>query len=551
MASFFRPLPALEPRTEAFWKACHAGRLEFTHCKPCDWYIHPSRPICPKCRGRDLDIKAVSGRGRVHSYTTNHHAWYPGMPVPYNVALVELVEQKNLRLMTNVINCPVESVRIGMAVKVVFETVSEEVALPLFEPDDAASSEPVKASLPAAVFSGPRWPAPTEVIERRAVISGVGQSAIGRRLFRDDLDLTCEAAREALDHAGLTVDDIDGVAAYPGPIQGGPGFAGPSIYEVQDALGIDVRWHLSGLEGPAQIMPIIHAALAVSAGLCRHALVYRTVTEASAAADTGRRGIGAGSREIGGFGAFFIPFGAMSAGNWLAMYARRHMHEFGTKREHLGMIAMNGRRNAGLNPKAVYREPMTMEDYLAARLVSEPFGLFDCDAPVDGSTVVIISSAEAARDLRGPAVRFNAVGTAMNKRPLWDQWEDITTMAARDAAAHMWSRTDLKPSDVDTAQLYDGFSFLALAWIEALGFCGRGEGGPFVEGDRISLSGALPINTWGGQLSGGRLHGFGFVAEAVRQLRGECGERQVKDCQVAAVGVGGGPVAGSLLLARD
>ncbi len=123
-------------------------------------------------------------------------------------------------------------------------------------------------------------------------------------------------------------------------------------------------------------------------------------------------------------------------------------------------------------------------------------------------------------------------------------------MAARDAAAQLWTRTDLKPADVDTAQLYDGFSFLTLAWIEALGFCGRGESGPFVENGRIDLGGALPLNTWGGQLSGGRLHGFGFVAEACRQLRGECGERQVPGCEVAVVGVGGGPVAGCMLLTR-
>ncbi len=387
-------------------------------------------------------------------------------------------------------------------------------------------------------------------LERRAIVSGVAQSAIGRRLFRDDLDLTCEAALAAIADAGLRPDDIDGIAAYPGPVQGGPGFAGPGVYEVQDALGIDVYWHLSGLEGPAQISPIIHAALAVAAGLCRHALIYRTVTESTAAADTGRRGIGAGSLEIGGFTAFFIPFGAMSAANWLALYARRHMHEFGTTKEQLGAIALTDRRHAALNPKAVYREPMTMQDYLGARMISEPFGLYDCDVPVDGSTAVVVSSADAARDLPHPAVHFNAVGTAMRARPLWDQWADITTMAARDAAAHMWSRTELKPADVDTAQLYDGFSFLTLAWLEALGFCGRGESGPFVESGRIALGGELPLNTWGGQLSGGRLHGFGFVAEAVRQLRHECGARQVRDCEVAVVGVGGGPVAGCMLLTR-
>lgn len=391
----------------------------------------------------------------------------------------------------------------------------------------------------------------SEPLERKAIVSGVGQSAIGRRLLRSDLDLTCEAALAAIADAGLEPDEIDGLAAYPGPIQGPPGFSGPGIYEVQDTLGLKLNWHLSGLEGPAQIMPVIHAVLAVAAGLCRHALVYRSVTESTAAADTGRRGLGAGSREISGFTAFLIPFGAMSAANWLALYARRHMHEYGTTREQLGMIAITARRHAALNPQAIYRDPLTMEQYLSARLVSEPFGLYDCDVPVDGSTAVIISSADVARDLPHPAVRFNAVGTAIRGRPVWDQWEDITTMAARDAAAQMWTRTDLRPSDVGTAQLYDGFSFLTLAWIEALRFCRKGESGPFVEGGaRIALGGELPLNTWGGQLSGGRLHGFGFVAEACRQLRGECGDRQVPDCEVAVVGVGGGPVAGCLLLTR-
>jgi len=183
-------------------------------------------------------------------------------------------------------------------------------------------------------------------------------------------------------------------------------------------------------------------------------------------------------------------------------------------------------------------------------MVTWPFGLYDCDVPVDGSTAVVVSAADAARDLPHPAVHINAVGSAIRGRPVWDQWEDLTTMAARDAAAQLWARTDLKPADVDTIQLYDGFSWLTLAWIEALGFCQRGEGGPFVEGGRVRLGGALPLNTWGGQLSGGRLHGFGFLAEAIRQLRGQCGARQVKECEVAVVAAGGGPIAGCLLLTR-
>src|SRR5262249_40948594 len=272
--------------------------------------------------------------------------------------------------------------------------------------------------------------------------------------------------------------------------------------------------------------------------------VYRTVSEATAAADTGRLGIGAGSRHIGGFGAFLIPYGAMSAGNWIACMAVRHMHEFGTTREQLGAVAMTARAPGAFNPAAIYREPMTLEDYLTVRMVSWPFGLYDCDAPCDGSTAVVVSTADAARDLPKPAVRVNAVGTAMRSRPSWDQWEDLTTMASRDAARQLWSRTDLTPADVDTAQLYDGFSFLTLAWLEALGFCKHGEGGPFVADGRIALGGSLPLNTWGGQLSGGRLHGFGFLAEAIRQLRGECEARQVPNCEVAVGGGGGGAGAG-------
>lgn len=133
-----RPVPALEERTQAFWRACRAGRLEFTHCRPCGYFIHPARPICPKCRGRELETRQVSGRGRLFSYTVNHQAWFPGQEVPYVIALVELVEQTGLRLTTNLVNCPVERTEIGMALQVVFENVTDEVALPLFAPTEDA-----------------------------------------------------------------------------------------------------------------------------------------------------------------------------------------------------------------------------------------------------------------------------------------------------------------------------------------------------------------------------------------------------------------------------
>lgn len=250
-----------------------------------------------------------------------------------------------------------------------------------------------------------------------------------------------------------------------------------------------------------------------------------------------------------------LPFGAPSAANWIGMMAQRHFHEFGTTREQLAQIALNGRRNAARNPHAIYTDPMTMDDYLGVRMVSTPLCLYDCDVPADGSTAVIVSRADSAADLRHPPARIEAVGSAIHGRPSWDQWDDLTTMSLRDASAMLWERTDLTPADVDVAELYDGFSFIALCWLEALGFCAHGEGGPFVEsGERIALDGEIPLNTHGGQLSAGRLHGYGFLHEACTQLWGRGGERQVVrrggDPEVAVVGAGGGPLGGCLLLTQ-
>jgi acetyl-CoA acetyltransferase len=400
-------------------------------------------------------------------------------------------------------------------------------------------------------------------VERRTIISGVGQSDVGRRLGRSGLDLTLDAALEAIADAGLTPADIDGIATYPGAGGGaGAGFSGPGTPEVQDALRLEVNWHTGGIEGAAQLAAVVNAVLAVSAGLARHVLVYRTVTESTEQGSGGRQGIGIGGGAGGGGGGgaprmsgvmqWSIPFRAYSAANWLAMIAHRHFHEYGTTPEQMAMIAVNGRRNAGLNPKAVYRDPMTLDDYFASRMVTSPFRLYDCDAPVDGSTAVVVSVAGHASAVDHPVARVEAVGTALRGRPSWDQFDDLTTMAARDAGAQLWTRTDLKPADVDVAELYDGFSFLAMVWLEALGFCGKGESGPFVEGGhRIALDGELPLNTQGGQLSAGRLHGFGFIHEACLQLRGAAGDRQGgAGVEVAAVANGGGPIAGALLLTR-
>ncbi len=390
----------------------------------------------------------------------------------------------------------------------------------------------------------------TELLERRAVISGVGQSAIGRQLDRSGFQLTIDAILAAVADAGLTLGDIDGLAMFPG---GGaanlPGYANGNLYEVQDALRITTSWRQGIVEGMA--LPFYGPALAVATGQARHAVIWRTVKEGSAARKAGGRpAYGAAKPAAEGPLAWLLPIGMLSPVCQVAPYATRYMHEYGVTREQLGWIPVTQRAHAARNPDAVYSSPLTIGDYLSARMISSPICLYDCDVPADGATAIVVSAAGTAPDLRAP-VRIEAMAGVVEGRPSWEQWEDMGRVGYG-AATAMWARTSLRPADVDVAQLYDGFTIEAVWWLEAMGFCGPGEAGAFVEGGtRISLGGELPLNTWGGQLSGGRLHAaFGHTAEAVRQLRGEAGDRQVAGAEVAAVTNAGGFEAGAALLTR-
>lgn len=379
--------------------------------------------------------------------------------------------------------------------------------------------------------------------EHRAILSGVGISRIGRRLGVPPLELTVEAARQAIADAGLTAADVDGVATM-----------GDTPHaEASAALGIEARYTGGGVDTGGLLTPLMSAVVAVAEGRARHVLVYRTVqmmggTIAPPSDDPEEA---ARTTQVMGDIGSLLAHHAYSAANWVAMHCARHMHLYGTTREQLGAIAVNARANAARNPLAVYRDPMTLDDYLAARPVSTPLGLLDCDVPVDGSIAVVVSAADHATDLPHRPVRIAAMGGSPGEGG-WVNRPDYPKMASVEAAAELWRRTDLTPADIDVAELYDGFTFLTLAWLEALGICGDGESGPFVEGGtRIALDGELPLNTYGGQLSAGRLHGYWVVHEACLQLRGEAGERQVAgDPEVAVVAAGGGPIAGCLLLTR-
>jgi acetyl-CoA acetyltransferase len=395
----------------------------------------------------------------------------------------------------------------------------------------------------------------SEGFEQRCIISGIGQSEVGRHLTRGVLALTLDACLEAIADAGLTPAEIDGVVSWPGAVSRaeglappGPGSSGPGVHAVIDALRLQTNWHYGGPETPGMLASVIHGCMAVACGMCRHVLVYRALDEATAWRASSDR-VATDPGGVTGIMQWILPFGAFSGPNWMALYARRHMYEYGTTREQIAQISLNARRNAALNPKAVLTSELTLDDYMSSRMISDPLCLYDCDIAIDGATAVVISDAAYAPDTPNPAIRFEAVGSALHGRASWDQWEDMTTTAAMNAGAHLWSRTDLTPADVDVAQLYDGFTVLSLYWLEGLQFCGPGESGAFVEGgERISLTGELPLATSGGQLSGGRLHSFGHLYEACLQLRGAAGQRQVADAKVAAVSAGAGPLASCLLL---
>lgn len=403
-----------------------------------------------------------------------------------------------------------------------------------------------------------------DTVEKGAIISGIGISRIGRRTGIPDLELTVESGRAAISDAGLTPGDIDGLTTMGDTPPG----------RAARALGIEPTYRGGGFSTGGLLSPVMSAFIAVAEGRARHVLIYRTVKmvggeyvpssgdgrgqddsedahgdDASGPDDDGDAF--ADLKHVMGDMETLLAAQAFSAVNWLGLHCQRHMHLYGTTKQQLGWLAINSRRNASLNPLAVYREPMTMDGYLGARPISTPFGLFDCDVPVDGSIAIVVSASSYASDCPNTPIRVEAIGGSRGTGG-WLYRPDYPKMASTDAAAEMWSRTDLKPADLDVAELYDGFTFLTFAWLEALGICGDGEAGPFVEGaTRIALDGDLPLNTYGGQLSAGRMHGYWVLHEACLQLRGEAGERQVRrQPEVAVVSNGGGPIAGCILLTR-
>lgn len=544
-----RPLPLITQDNEFFWTSGADGTLRLQECRACASLLHPPAPVCRYCRSRDIGVRAVSGKATLAGFTVNHRFSLPGMPAPYVVAQVAIAEDPRVRLTTNIVEADPERLQLGQPVEVVFEH-ADDVWLPLFKPSAAADAgaPPVDEIAPERFGDYVRPMVTAEKFEDKVALTGIGMSPIGRRLMQPPLSLTVQACEAAIADAGLTFDDIDGLSTYPGAGNVG-GFGEGGVTALEAALGIRPTWHNGGIETFGPGGSVIAAMLAVAGGLARHVLCFRTLWEAS---HNELMKQGKITPSMGRMAGWQFPFGATSAAHTLAMNAQRHFDRYGTTRETLGWIALNQRANAELNPTAVYRSPLTMEDYLGARPITTPFGLYDCDVPCDGAIAVIVSAVDAARDLAKPPVLVEAVGTQIIERIDWDQSTLTHEPQVLGQAAHLWTRTSLRPTDVDIAELYDGFTMNCLSWIEALGFCGIGEAKDFLDGGKnIARDGQLPLNTHGGQLSHGRTHGMGLIHEAVTQLRGEAGDRQVTDARVGVVSSGGLTPSGVLLLRSD
>ena len=390
----------------------------------------------------------------------------------------------------------------------------------------------------------------------RVAIIGVGYSTVGRRTGIAPQMLAIQAAKAAMNDAGITPKDIDGISMH-----GQSESVGTQPLDAMDTafmLGITpLNWQATVHPGaPAFVAAASNAIAAIRAGYAHTCIAFRVIGQrASTAAPRGQGPAGgsmATASRVGGDAQFSAPYGSGAPAVSIAgLQMQRHMARYGTTEEQFGAYVVNQRYHATLNEDAILRDPLTVEDYLNARYISKPARLFDCDYPVDAGSAVIFTSEERAHEWKKKPVFVEAATYSSLRYMNFDLLDDPNRASPFHCAEQLWSRTSLRPEDVDVAELYDGFTIITFHWLEALGFCKPGEVGPFVEAGNTRLGGSLPVNTDGGACNVGRRHGANFCIEATRQLRGECGVRQVPDAKVAVWSNAVGPFSGAVLMTSE
>jgi acetyl-CoA acetyltransferase len=381
---------------------------------------------------------------------------------------------------------------------------------------------------------------------RKTAIVGVAESDIGRVPHKSKFQLSAEASRLALDDAGLSIRDVDGLFTTI-TTQGGES----SSLLMAEYMGIRPRFTDStSIGGSSFVAYVEHAAAAINAGMCDVALICHGSTNISDRG--GRAGPVSAKSEVYGPMQFEDPYGISTVSSY-ALAAQRHMHEYGTTSEQLAEIAVATRKWASMNPRALMRAPITIEDVLNSRMVSSPLHLLDCCLVTDAGGAVVLTSMDRAKDLKKRPVAVLGTGEAHDHRMI-SQMPDFTETAAKISGRLAFERAGVTHKDIDVAEIYDSFTITVLLTLESLGFCKKGEGGAFVSGQRTAPGGDFPMNTQGGALSYTHPGMFGIFAliEAVRQVRGECGPRQVKDAELALCNGTGGVLSstGTVILGR-
>ena len=379
----------------------------------------------------------------------------------------------------------------------------------------------------------------------QVAIAGIGCTEFSKDSGVSTLTLGTRAILAALDDAGVPARDLDGLATFR---------VGDSVLPaiLAQALGVkDLKYYIDQFGGGSVSHSIVgQAALAVHAGIADYVVCYRALNARSEfrMGGTGRPLVDAVETQ------YQAPYGYFTPPQQYAMAARVHMERYGTTEAHLGQIAVTQRGHAVQNDRALMREPITLEDYFAARWVVEPFRLFDCCLETDAAVAVLVTSAERARDLKQTPVLISAATWGSGRTLYSNEQPDITRTSAADMAPRLFEMAGMSAGDIDVAELYDCFTYSVLVQLEDYGFCEKGEGGPFVESGATALGGSLPVNTHGGFLSEGYVHGLNHVYEAVSQLRGDAGERQVEGAEVALSTAQAGYISGNtsaLILRRD
>ena len=368
-----------------------------------------------------------------------------------------------------------------------------------------------------------------------AVIAGVGTFGLGEAPGFTDMELLARAAHAAVADAGLTMADIDGLCTAS---------AASTMWAmpVVEYLGLNPGYIDSTmLGGSSFIAHLVPAMLALEAGLCNAVLVCYGSAQRSAT--FGRREIVA-SRRFLDPQPYEMPYEPMLPPSAYALAASRHMQQYGTTRRDRAEVAVAARAWARLNPEAFMRDPLSIDDVLGARMVSDPLSVRDCCLVTDGAGALVLTRAERARDLPGKPVYVLGGGTAVWNRQI-SSMHDLTVTAASQSGRQAYAMAGLGASDIDVVQLYDAFTINTLLFLEDLGFCAKGEGGAFVRDGAIAPGGRLPVNTNGGGLSCVHpgMYGIFALIEATRQLRGECGERQIAGANSAIAHGNGGTLS--------